>query len=347
MLSRTIFRALIALEAAATLALAQTNITADVCADPSAFTSCTTQALATSKGCTDMCNGSKMCVLGCGCAMYQSYINCVAESCWNQAYSCEYDKLVAAYFSQCSTAAEPIPFWPAPDSAPGGCSCNLGKVLQSVTKAQQEYNTCITNDTSTSVIQQGNQNTACGCCEVSAGLSAMYETCPDTIPADMGADIWLQASTIYGTVIHWDKCGSVLDQYNCHNLGFAPPSSNSSTFYKPANLPPNGTLTLYNTGPANAVTAPPSGSVFTWSQSSVMYTVTASPWKNGQIMVTSTSIATTKTSSTVTGTSSTVPPGATSAATGTAKTGAAMSMKELSLVGPAAWLQVIGVLMLV
>lgn len=150
----------------------------------------------------------------------------------------------------------------------------------------------------------------------------MYETCPDTIPADMGADLWLRVSTIYSAVVRWSSCGSVMDAYDCGKLGFAPPSSNSNTFYKPDNLPPNGTQTLYNTGAANALTAPPSGSVFTWSQSSVTYTVTASPWKNNQVKATGTGNA------------------GTAGANGSAKSRATAS-RQLSLGNPAVWVPVI------
>lgn len=80
---KTLLVALIALEGA-TLTLAQSNITADVCADPSSFTGCTSKALSDSKQCIDVCNGNKICVLACGCVMYQAFMNCVAESCWNQ-----------------------------------------------------------------------------------------------------------------------------------------------------------------------------------------------------------------------------------------------------------------------
>ncbi|CEJ58663.1 hypothetical protein PMG11_07313 [Penicillium brasilianum] len=322
MLSRTIFVSLTAL-GAANIAHAQINVTADACADPSAFTNCTAKTSAASTGCMDLCAGNKICVLGCGCAMYQAYINCVAESCWNQAYSCQYNELVAEYFLECPTATETIPFWPAPDNAPAGCSCNLGKVLQSVIKAQKEYTSCITNSTSTSVIQLSNTDTACGCCEFSAGLSSMYETCPDTIPAKMGADLWLQTATAYGTLIDWGTCGSVLNNYNCQNLGFAPPSSNSSRFYKPNNIPPNGTQTLHNTGAVTAITAPPSGSVFSWSQSTVTYTVTASPWKNNAVKATGTETA-----------------GATGASK-TSSTGAATSVKQTTSI---VWLPVLTVL---
>lgn len=322
MLSKTTLLSLSAL-GAATLALAQSNITASDCADPSAFTTCTTKVTTETKGCLDICSGSNVCVLACGCAEYQGYMNCVAESCWNQAYSCEYDKLVAQYFIQCPIATEPIPFWPAPDNAPRGCSCNLGKVVQSVNKAQKEYDSCITNSTTTSAIDLANKDTACGCCEVSAGLSAMYETCPDTIPSDMGADLWLSSATLYETVIDWGTCGSVLDSYSCPNLGFAPPSSKSDTFYKPNNLPPNGTQTLYNTGAVTAVTAPPSGSVFSWSQSTWTYTVTASPWKNNNVKETGTAASGASGASGSSGTGT-----GTAGAAGATKTGAAVSLKQ-------------------
>lgn len=147
----------------------------------------------------------------------------------------------------------------------------------------------------------------------------MYETCPDTIPAAIGADSWLSGVSLYGTLVDWASCGSVLDEHNCADLNFAPPSANSSTFYKPNNFPPNGTQTLYNTGSMNAVTAPPSGSVITWSQSSVTYTATASPWKNTQVKAT--------------GTATVGPTGGARTVAGTAETGAATALRQSSPVG--------------
>jgi hypothetical protein len=161
----------------------------------------------------------------------------------------------------------------------------------------------------------------------------MYETCPDTIPADMGADLWLSTATLYGELINWGTCGSVLDKYSCPNLGFAAPSSNSSTFYKPNNLPPNGTHTLYNTGAVNALTAPASGSVFTWSQSSVTYTVTASPWKNTAVKATAAGTSGTSGGSGASGTAT---------AAGATKTSSAAGL-SLQLPSVGVWLSVLGV----
>lgn len=163
----------------------------------------------------------------------------------------------------------------------------------------------------------------------------MYETCPDTIPADMGADLWLATSTLWGSVIQWDQCGTYLDKYSCPDLGFAGPASNSSTFYKPNSFPPNGTQTLHNTGVATAITAPPSGSVFTWSQTNVMYTVTASPWKNSNAKPTATGGSGSSGSSGSSGGSGTA------GAAGSTKTGAAASLEQPIVV---AWLSVLSVL---
>lgn len=97
----------------------------------------------------------------------------------SQVYSCQYQLFVEQYFLQCPVAAEPIPFWPAPDNAPGRCSCNLGKILQHTFKATEEEATCL--DKATGVVNIGNlgevasNSTGCACCAVSAGLSAYVQ----------------------------------------------------------------------------------------------------------------------------------------------------------------------------
>lgn len=68
----------------------------------------------------------------------------------------------------------------------------------------------------------------------------------------------------------WDKCDATLDRTNCRKIGFTDPSDK---FYQPGDFPANGTSTLHNI--AGTVTAPPSGTVFTWSQASTTWTVAA------------------------------------------------------------------------
>jgi hypothetical protein len=67
----------------------------------------------------------------------------------------------------------------------------------------------------------------------------------------------------------WSSCDATLQDTNCKDLGF----TDTDKFYKPGDFPNNGTSTLYEVG--GTVSAPPSGTVLTWSQASATYTVTA------------------------------------------------------------------------
>jgi len=77
---------------------------------------------------------------------------------------------------------------------------------------------------------------------------------------------------LYTSLPNWawtsSSCDS-LDTGKCKDLGF----SDADKFYKPGDYPKNGTSTLSNVD--GTVTAPPSGTVLTWSQASSTYTVTA------------------------------------------------------------------------
>jgi hypothetical protein len=147
----------------------------------------------------------------CGCASHQKYINCMAETCWNQVcthlfpptlvrkdshanpspiqvYSCEYQLFIQQYFAICPSASEPIPFWPAPDNAPNRCSCDLGKVLQTTLSSRNDQVQCMRNVTdriSSDVTNLSNlsngldiagQASDCACCGASASISAYVNT---------------------------------------------------------------------------------------------------------------------------------------------------------------------------
>lgn len=62
-----------------------------------------------------------------------------------------------------------IPFWPAPDNAPGGCSCAVGKVDKIANEATQilEKQCGIKASESTDKIEE------CMCCGISAMLSRL------------------------------------------------------------------------------------------------------------------------------------------------------------------------------
>jgi hypothetical protein len=77
---------------------------------------------------------------------------------------------------------------------------------------------------------------------------------------------------LYTSLPNWawtsSSCDS-LDAGKCKDIGF----SDADKFYKPGDYPKNGTSTLSDVD--GTVTAPPSGTVLTWSQASSTYTVTA------------------------------------------------------------------------
>ncbi|KAJ5663817.1 hypothetical protein N7507_004548 [Penicillium longicatenatum] len=275
------------------LAQAQTNITASACAASSVYSTCNRDVADKWSSCLNGCNGNADCSVDCGCVAHQEYINCMAHSCWNQVYSCEYQLFVQQYFAICPSAIEPIPFWPAPDDAPHRCSCDLGKVLKSTLTARKEQVSCILNvtdqtvNTATSAITNlgdlanigniANTATECACCGSSASLSAAWEVCPNTVPRLAGADLWgiffpSDYPNLYNSVPNfvWDSCDSTLSSTDCQNIGFTDPSDK---FYRPGDFPSNGTSTLNNVG--GTVSAPPSGTVIIWSQSTTTWTVTA------------------------------------------------------------------------
>lgn len=73
-----------ALAGFAQLASAQTNITANACADSSTYNSCNRNVANKWGDCVHDCRGNGNCIVDCGCTAHQEYINCMAQSCWNQ-----------------------------------------------------------------------------------------------------------------------------------------------------------------------------------------------------------------------------------------------------------------------
>jgi hypothetical protein len=68
------------------LSAAQTNITAGECAASDGYTSCNADVADQWSSCVNGCNGDGDCSVSCGCTAHQRYINCMAESCWNQVF---------------------------------------------------------------------------------------------------------------------------------------------------------------------------------------------------------------------------------------------------------------------
>ncbi|KAJ5757321.1 uncharacterized protein N7511_006015 [Penicillium nucicola] len=277
---------------------------ASVCADTKGFTSCYKAADAEytscvkdncaggSQACYDSCDGSVACMnkqcpgLGidcinaCGCQQSAHQIDCAGASCWNQVYSCEYQNTVGDFFTLCTKPNyDTVPFWPAPDDAPDSCSCNLGEIEKKEYLISLQMTECSNNMTNLNQITKTDAivdyGKACTCCGMSAIISAIYDTCPDTKPSLLGVTEWNDAVFVPND---WAECGPYLEAYDCAgDLGYGRADAGAiSKYYQPSSMPSNGTKTLSNGN--GVVSTPISGDTFTWqfgqSSRALYHTVT-------------------------------------------------------------------------
>ncbi|KAF7558496.1 hypothetical protein G7046_g5667 [Stylonectria norvegica] len=245
------------------------------CVDPSGFESCYEAAEKYRSDCfSKNCHGGdRDCENNCNCVLSLAALDCAGQSCWNQVYSCEYQSTVEDITIYCTNPQlNEIPFYPPPDDAPGGCSCNMGKILVSQYRTNNELQTCgskLDQLSNPDDVQENAQ--ACQCCADSAWLSVFYDVCPDTDPSLLGIDVW------YGGVIdkdQWSTCGDYIDEDTCSSqLNYTLPGGDKGNkFYSAGDLPANGTKTLSNIG--GVITSPVSGAAYTWTFDGVDHAVT-------------------------------------------------------------------------
>jgi hypothetical protein len=127
--------------------------------------------------------------------------------------------------------------------------------------------------------------------------------------------------------VPWPSCGAYLDGIDCvSGFGYVAPLTTGS-IYGPSNTPVPGTQTLFDE--PGEVTAPPSGSVFTWYgyESSYYYAVTALAPEQVVLTTAAGGAKTTQAGATITGTgvgaTSTTP----GSGSGTTKGSAAQSLR--------------------
>jgi hypothetical protein len=155
-----------------TTIVSQSNITitASTCVAPDAYTQCDNDSLDNYNMCALRAGANQDDLLACICVAQLNRLNCAMESCWNVVYGCEYQQLAQAYTYSC---ASPVPFFPAPDNAPSGCSCNLGYVEYNATFANLQYKHCV--DASGTDIDR---NDGCTCCSEAMGYAACVSSPP-------------------------------------------------------------------------------------------------------------------------------------------------------------------------
>ncbi|KAM0273495.1 hypothetical protein ACHAQH_008318 [Verticillium albo-atrum] len=238
----------------------------EICVDPSGFESCYKDAEATWADCVnENCKDQNIdCINVCTCIQNLDELDCAGQSCWNQVYSCEYQNTVNDLTVNClNPKLDSIPFWPPPDDAKAGCSCNMGKIVTSQYRSNDDLNKCA------DVVQENNRDgndirplaAACLCCSGSSQLSAIWDICPSTKPSLLGADEGYALITMQNE--DWDQCGDVIaaNPYD-KSLGWSSPAQNVTNYYTDGNFPANGTEELFNTG---TVTSPVSGATYTYT----------------------------------------------------------------------------------
>ncbi|KAJ5178042.1 uncharacterized protein N7500_000741 [Penicillium coprophilum] len=279
MLSKILIASAATLAALSGLANAQTNITEKACAATSEYSKCNRDVADKWSSCLRGCNGNGNCAVDCGCESHQ--------------------KSTPANTSSSSSSTSPSapapknqsPSGPPPDNAPNRCSCDIGKITKTTLSSRNQQIKCmrdvtdkldkdIDNIQDLSKLKDGldiaDRASDCACCGASASISASWDICPHTEPNLAGADMWgvffpSDQPNLYNSLPNWawSSCDDTLKDTKCKDLGF----TDTDKFYRPGDLPKNGTSTLHEVG--GTVTAPPSGTVLVWSQSSTTYTVTA------------------------------------------------------------------------
>ncbi|PMD47251.1 hypothetical protein L207DRAFT_506248 [Hyaloscypha variabilis F] len=296
-----------------------TEIDPSECAAPAAYSACYGDVVVSTAKCVNEFSDNPTAQKGCGCTDGEGKINCFAQACWNRVYGCEYQRQVDYYRAECELRSPDIPFWPAPDNAPGGCSCNTGVIIETIYVAEVDFYSCIQGDDGSLTHLY-----ECVCCGIAVGASALFDICPATNPEDIGLSVILND---FNQTVPWPSCGAYLDGIDCvSGFGYVAPLTTGS-IYGPSNTPVPGTQTLFDE--PGEVTAPPSGSVFTWYgyESSYYYAVTALAPEQVVLTTAAGGAKTTQAGATITGTgvgaTSTTP----GSGSGTTKGSAAQSLR--------------------
>ncbi|CRG89956.1 hypothetical protein PISL3812_06996 [Talaromyces islandicus] len=252
-----------------TFAANATTPSASGCVDWATMSSCLAEAETSLATCIAASGGSDDVVVACG---WQDDINkmlCYQSSCWNKAYSCEYQYLVSYYKVQ-RTVDEKIPFYPAPDNAPGGCSCNLGEVETNATASLNKVESC-SNYTGS---LDATDLLTCQCCAWSASVSAFYGICPNTSLDGLGI-ISFAASVASYEQFSGSCAGLTSEKCLKYDIG----SADNGKYIDPASLPAGGSQSLSTTAGPSSLTSPPAGATVTWSALNQTFTVTAAAYK--------------------------------------------------------------------
>ncbi|KAL3442395.1 hypothetical protein BJX65DRAFT_312848 [Aspergillus insuetus] len=297
--SLAIFSALAGLCISTVSAADAITASSDGCVDKSGMDKCLTAAESQLGDCGKDAEGDTQ-LQACMLTYDISLLGCYIESCWNKVYSCEYQLVAVDFLSrQYPPPEDPLPFWPPPDNAPGGCVCNFGKIYDGLLSSLDLLqSTCNQYMTSVSSLQ------TCQCCAWSAALSAFYGTCPGYDLTNYGLSAI--ASTAATTEQMTGTCPDLTSSVCEGKFGIA--SFDDGVYPDPADLPNPGSKAPTTTEGPGPLTSPPGGETMTVTVLDTVYTLTAAGYNADDVEESDSSSPTTDSSdesSTETSTSST------------------------------------------
>ncbi|KAJ5288999.1 hypothetical protein N7478_002029 [Penicillium angulare] len=232
------------------------NSKGDGCVDPSGYLKCYEDNINTLATCMDDAKKTclddeySICVLACGNVQLAANIGCWLTSCWNEVYSCAYQETALQYLIGADrTQGSQIPYYPAPDNAPGGC----GNIWGNFTETYALNAPC--EDYALDGVLS--EVASCQCCWDSSFLSEFIEWCPHNDLSFIAIDTMVETFQIGYNESASDQCSILSDPKEC--VASFSLDTGASTWYNPGDLPSGfpGTAPLSTTTDAGSLTSAP------------------------------------------------------------------------------------------
>ncbi|KAJ7203066.1 hypothetical protein GGX14DRAFT_339209, partial [Mycena pura] len=181
------------------------------CVDPQGIVDCYSNNVDVATSCAhasdnDCADDLDTCLEGCANGQLAANIGCWLQHCWNQVYSCDFQATVITYIVTADRVATSvsIPFYPPPANAPGGCSCNLGLAYGYINAIAIATDPCL------AFVDDATETADCECCNLSAPISNIINTCPKSDMSFLGVSTLIQQYAATAQQLTTDSCQSAL-----------------------------------------------------------------------------------------------------------------------------------------
>ncbi|KAJ7362586.1 hypothetical protein DFH08DRAFT_841206 [Mycena albidolilacea] len=211
------------------------------CVDPKGLLDCYSSNVDQATSCAGIVKNDcsvdeqSTCALGCANGQLAANVGCWLQHCWNRVYSCDFQATVITYIEKADQIASSvtIPFYPPPADAPGGCSCNLGLVYAYISAL------VVAPDQCDAYLNSPPESFAeCDCCQLSAPISNIINTCPKSDLTFLSVPILIQQYAAEVQQVTSDSCQSVLgSNTSLCSSQFGISVDGGGAFFNPAALP--------------------------------------------------------------------------------------------------------------